>query len=319
MRLGKDVPCLLPALLAALACAGCVNGPGGATVERGVAATSPARPQAVRTAPLAPTLRIAEPPPAAATALVAQPPVPPPPEGPAHTPPAPAESKLRRLHRLAAEEYAGIDSYIVRVTRREQVNGKAHPQEIIRFTFRKEPWSVHFVWLDGDGKGREVVYVKGRYENKIHTLVGPGDSLLMRAGSRIALAPDSPLVRSASRYPITDAGIGGVIDRFGALLEANEKGDKRRGTLTYVGPQKRPEYEAPLEAAEQVIPPGANKDLPRGGRRWWMFDPVRHLPVLIILYDDRGQEVEYYCHDRFQYPVKLDDDDFNPDKLWGKR
>jgi hypothetical protein len=238
---------------------------------------------------------------------------------PGAAPPA-VESKLHRLHRLAAEEYARMDGYIVRLTRREQVNGKDQSKEVIKFTFRKEPWSVRMVWLEGDSKGREVIYVKGRYDNKLHTRLGPNDgNLVMRAGSRIALALDSPMVRASSRHSITDAGVGSIIERFGSLVEANAKGDKRRGTLTYLGPQKRDEFDAPVEAAEQVIPAGADKDLPRGGRRLWMFDAAKnHLPALVITTDDRGHEVEYYLHDRYIYPASLDDKDFDPDVLWGK-
>jgi hypothetical protein len=230
-----------------------------------------------------------------------------------------SESRVRQLHVLAADEYARIDSYIVRLTRREKINGRKRPAEIIQAAFRKEPWSVHFTWLDGEGKGREVVYVKGHHENKIHTLLAAGDMPFAPAGKRIALAPDSPLVRSASRRSITEAGIGNLISRFGALVEANERGERRLGTLGYQGKQKRSEFKEPVECVEQIIPAGVEKDLPRGGRRWWMFDPLRRLPVLIITHDEHGEEVEYYCHDLFQYPVKLDDDDFNPSKLWGKR
>ena len=65
-----------------------------------------------------------------------------------------------------------------------------------------------------------------------------------------------------------------------------------------------------------VIPPGVEPQLPRGGRRWLFFDPASHLPVLMITHDNMDHEVEYYCYDRIQYPVKLDDLDFDPDKLW---
>ena len=101
-----------------------------------------------------------------------------------------------------------MDGYFVRLTRREQVNGKDQPKEVIKFIFRKEPWSVHMVWLEGDAKGRDVD-VKGRYDNKLHTRLGPNDgNLVMRAGSRIALALDSPMVCASSRHSITDAGVG---------------------------------------------------------------------------------------------------------------
>jgi hypothetical protein len=67
---------------------------------------------------------------------------------------------------------------------------------------------------------------------------------------------------------------------------------------------------------EQQIPPGCEPALPKGGRRWVFIDPANNLPVLLITHDDKGHEVEYYCYDLVQYPVKLDDSDFNPELLW---
>jgi hypothetical protein len=215
--------------------------------------------------------------------------------------------------------YAGIESYIVRLTRRERVNGKSPAQETIKLEFRKQPWSVHLTWLDGEAKGRESIFVKGYYDNKLHTRLAAGDMPLAAAGTRISLTPDSLLVRSASRHAITEAGIGALIERFAALVERNTRGDNSRGSLSYLGVQNRPEFETPVEAVEHLVPAGSEKDLPRGGRRWFYFDSVSHLPLLVVTQDERGQEVEYYCHDRYALNVKLGDDDFNPDKLWGKR
>lgn len=39
----------------------------------------------------------------------------------------------------------------------------------------------------------------------------------------------------------------------------------------------------------------------------------------MIAKDENGREVEYYCHDRFIFPARLDDDDFDPSKLFAKR
>jgi hypothetical protein len=41
--------------------------------------------------------------------------------------------------------------------------------------------------------------------------------------------------------------------------------------------------------------------------------------VLLRTLDETGREVEYYCYERFQYPVRLDEDDFNPECLGGPR
>jgi Protein of unknown function (DUF1571) len=224
--------------------------------------------------------------------------------------------RLHSLYREAADRYARIDSYIVRLRRREQLNGKDQPEELLLFKFRKEPWSVYFKWLGTEGKGREVVYVRGQYENKIHTLLAAGDIPLMPAGRRFDVAPDNPFVLSSSRHPIQQAGVGTLIARFGKWLDEADQHDHASATLKYLGLMQRPEFAGPCEAVEQTITPGVDPLLPRGGRRLWVFDSQTKFPALLITQDDRGREVEYYCYDRFEFPVHLDDDDFNPDKLW---
>jgi hypothetical protein len=184
------------------------------------------------------------------------------------------------------------------------------------FKFRKEPWSVYFKWLGEAGKGREVLYVKGRNGDKIHSVLAAGDAPFMPAGRRMSVSPDSILVRSASRHPINEAGLGASITRLEVLLAALEKGDRTRGTLTAVGAKQRGDYLSKLQLVEHVIPGGLEPGLPNGGRRLYGFDPDSHLPVLVIATDDRGQEVEYYRYDRLQAPVRLHDDDFDPEKLW---
>jgi hypothetical protein len=211
-----------------------------------------------------------------------------------------------------------MDTYVMRLKRREVVAGKARPEELILVKFRQNPWSVYFKWIGTEAKGREVVYVKGQPGNEIHTLTAAGDMILLPAGQRFSISADSALVKSKSRYPITEAGLGTCIRRFGALVEAPEKGENSQGTARYLGQIRRPEFETLVEGVEQIIPPRSDPLLPGGGRRWWYFDTALRLPVLIITHDETGREVEYYCHDRIQFPAGLDNDDFNPDKLWKK-
>jgi hypothetical protein len=224
-------------------------------------------------------------------------------------------TQLRRLYARAMERYSTIDSYIARLRRREQVNGRDKPEELLLFKFRKQPWSVYFKWLGSESAGREVVYVKGRYGDAIHTLLAAGDMPLVPAGRRMALAPDNIFVRSASRHAITEAGIGYLIEQFGTLVDAPRREDGR-AAATYLGRQKRSDVDVPLDAAEQIIAPGREPQLPHGGRRLWMFNPADGLPMLVITTDHTGHEVEYYCYDRLQCPLHLDDSDFDPDQLW---
>ncbi len=224
--------------------------------------------------------------------------------------------KLAELAQAATRRYDSIDSYIARFRRREVVAGKQKPEELMLIKFRKNPWSVYFKWLGTEGHNREAVFVPGKYEDKLHTLLAAGDVPLMPAGKRFSLSPDSPLVRNQSRHSIREAGIGSLIDQFAHLVAANAKGDMRFGTLRYIGQIRRPEFDQPCDAVEETIPPGGDPGLPQGGRRLWVFDSVTNLPVLVIAWDESNKEVEYYCYDRIQFPANLTDDDFNPDKIW---
>lgn len=255
------------------------------------------------------------------------PPTPPPPSNsgsdvpPPMKPAAPVNGSLavlRQIQQKAVAQYASMDSYMARFTRREYFKGKLHPEEVMLFKFRKEPWSVYLKWIGQEGRGREALYVKGQHESKIHILLAAGDMPLMPAGKRMSFEPDNILVRSSSRHPVTSAGVGNLIERFSTVLEGMERNDPSVGTATYLGRQKRPEFSVPVEAVEWKIPAELESSLPRGGRRWCFFDPDNNLPALLITHDDQGQLVEYYRYDRFQFPVTLDNDDFNPDRLWPK-
>jgi hypothetical protein len=227
-----------------------------------------------------------------------------------------SNEKLRELAQAATARYATFDSYIARFRRREVVAGRQKPEEMMLIKFRKEPWSVYFKWLGKEGNGREALYVAGKYEDKLHTLLAAGDMPLMPAGRRIALSPDSSLVRNASRHSIRDAGIGTLIKQFAELASANSRGDFHLGTLRYLGKIHRAEFDQPCDAAEQLISPGEDPGLAKGGKRLWVFDSVSNLPILLAAWDETNREVEYYCYDRLEYPAHLTDDDFNPDLLW---
>jgi hypothetical protein len=234
---------------------------------------------------------------------------------PAEPDPQVVEQPLSVLYQRAAQRYATMDTYIYRLKRREVVAGKKQPEELIRVSVRNEPFSVHLKWLGAEGKGREVIYVKGKFKNEMQILMAPGD-LFSSLMPRTTIALDSPLVRDKSRYPITETGFGPLIARFGQLAAAVEKGDTRGGTAKYLGRVARPEFTDKVEAVHQVLPAGSDPLLPKGGQRWWFFDAQSGLPVLLVTHDPSG-EVEYYCHDRIISPANLGDGDFNPD-LWRK-
>jgi len=235
--------------------------------------------------------------------------------GPGETSPSPA-APLSQLHQQAAQRFAQMPAYTMRVRRREVVGHQAKPEDVMFGKFRQQPFSVHFQWLGPEAKGREVVYVQGQHDNAIHTLTAAGDVLFLPAGRRISLAPTSPMVRARSRYPITEASLGVWIVRFGRLVDAAEKNAADVGAVEYLGELKRPEFDEKVAAVLHKMPPGWEPLLPRGGQRWWFFSTTHHLPALIITHDEKGREVEYYCQDQIRFDVPMTDDDFDPKLLW---
>jgi Protein of unknown function (DUF1571) len=226
-------------------------------------------------------------------------------------------ARMRQLHAEAVAEYTTLNAFTARLTRREQVNGKDGLEEVIQFQFRKQPWSVHMTWVGKQYQGREVIYVQGQYDDKIHTLLAPGERGLLPF-KKIALPPDDPKVRERSRHRITEAGFGHMIEGFGQVLDGTQRGDPGLGSLTYLGPQFRPESSTPLESVEQTIPPGVEQALPGGGIRLWFFSPENHLPILMSTRDQNGHEVEYYWFDGVQ-PAQLGNADFDPERLGAKK
>jgi hypothetical protein len=237
------------------------------------------------------------------------------PLAPAEPAPQVMEHPLHVLYQRATQRHAKMDAYIFRLKRREVVGGKKQPEETIRVQLRYNPLSVHLVWLNDKTKGREVIYVQGKYDNKMQILLEP-THLLAVFGRQQSVALDDPMVQSNSRYPATETGLASVIERFGQTIVLTEK-DPRNGTMKYLGRVNRPEFKEPVEAVHQTIPAQSDRLLPKGGQRWWFFETATGLPCLIITHDPQG-EVEYYCYDNVIWPAPLDDRDFDPKVVWRK-
>lgn len=228
-----------------------------------------------------------------------------------------AEEVVKR----ALKQHAALDSYQCRMTRRD--TAKKKPTEVLLFKYRREPLSVHFRWISKNGRGRQVLWVRGKYNGKLQIRLARGDVPLMPAGKVMRMSPDSMLVRAQSPHHITEAGMCGNCQDLARKLKQHNK-NPEAGWLKYLGRVKRPEYPDPMHAVEVTYVAGEDGQLKKGGRRRMFFAtrpgrPSFGLPVITLAYDHAGREVEYFCLDRFLYPIRLDDRDFDPDFLWKKR
>jgi hypothetical protein len=231
-------------------------------------------------------------------------------------PPTPnSNDTVRKLIDEALKRNAAVPDFEARLTKREVVNGKPVPQDEILYRFRQQPLSVYMKVLSDAGHGREVLYVKGQFGNKMHVITGKGDNILVGAGFKTEIDPDSRMATSKSRYRIYEAGFGRTLSGLVKHLAS--------GTVQSLGQVKRPEFPYPLDGLDITIRPGEDPMLSKGGHRRVFLDakpdsPSYRLPVLVVTTDANGREVEYYCFDRFRTPSGMTNADWTPSRL-GKK
>ncbi|MFO0797138.1 MAG: DUF1571 domain-containing protein [Gemmataceae bacterium] len=292
-------------------------------VDRAEAALVPPRPPEPTTSAVAPPATPRPPAVEPTTSAVAPAATPqPPPVEPTAQPASPqaaTPNALAKLADAATKRWAGIDTFEAKLTRREVVRGEAAQTEEVLVQLRSQPYAVYMRNTGEVGHGREVLYNPSRHEDKVHAIVGEGDSRLYKAGNKApSLSPDSPLVKNKSRRSIRDAGPGTAVALFARLVQTSP------ADLKYVGAVRRPELgDLPLELVEQTVRPRAEPDVERGGVRSWYFDakpdsPSFGLPVLMTLVESGSippKELEFYCYTQVKAPAGLTDADFNVDRL----
>ncbi|HEY2909582.1 MAG TPA: DUF1571 domain-containing protein, partial [Gemmataceae bacterium] len=154
-------------------------------------------------------------------------------QSPGNPPPATAQpspqavnlAALKKISTRLNERLKTLTNYEARFARRENVSGKAGPLEEVIFRFRAEPMAVYMKNVSAAGKGREVLYNPSQYGEKVHVIVGEGDTIFLKAGSKApTLSPDSPQVRSKSRHSIRESGIVVSGNKFIAAVAKLEEG-----------------------------------------------------------------------------------------------
>jgi hypothetical protein len=228
---------------------------------------------------------------------------------------------VRRLGKTAASKWDTTTTYEGRLVRRETVGGKAQPEEEVLYRLRKEPFAVSMLNTGEVGKGREVLFNPSQHGEKMHIIVGAGDSFFLKAGTRApTMSPDSRTVTEKSRHNIRDAGFGNSIARFNSLVDKVLTGRAKPESLHFGGAEVRQDMPGyTLERVEQTINANEETHLPKGGKRLWFFDakaesPSYGMPVLVITFEG-GREVEYYRFDRIRSPAGLTDAEFDPERM----
>jgi hypothetical protein len=199
--------------------------------------------------------------------------------------------------------YASIQDYTARLIKRERLRDKLRDPEDIRLKFR-EPGKIYMRWLGPVVPGREILFVKGRDQDRalIHEPRFP-ISLVT-----VLTPPDSTLVFQESRHPITDVGLGRMIELLATHTHrAFTRGELATREIPAVGLSGPAQAERRLEL---ITPKTATGYLAH--RAVVTIDLVTRLPVAVELFDANVEFLASYTYKELIVNPGLTDRDFDP-------
>lgn len=213
-------------------------------------------------------------------------------------------AKLDSILQKTSLTLGQISSYRVQVSLQEQMNGKLLPPDSFQLSKRREPFAVRMEWSQGKEAGREVIF-SPVYTNGMIQIRMPKGLI-----PRISMSPESPLVRSKSRHPISEAGADSVVDRLRSTLDLHK--------------QNRPDA-GQLEVTTVVEPVVGQVDrikhVTSTGETWVVdMDSSTGLPLTIHATDPNGQLLEHYEFRKYELnrPDLMTADAFDPNARWGQ-
>ena len=134
----------------------------------------------------------------------------------------PPIARALRLITACQSRFESVTDYICTFYKRERINGRLTALYVMAMKARTKPKSIYFKFAD-PYKGREAIFVEGQNGGKI--LAHDVGFTKFLAGT-LELEPSSSRAMEDNRHPITEAGIGALIDavarRWAAELSSDE-------------------------------------------------------------------------------------------------
>ena len=237
-----------------------------------------------------------------ATALITQ---------PGMTEPSSELALMEEAKNLVAEgraRYAEIHSYSCLFTKRERMkNGRLVGPQVLEMKARTNPRSIYFRFVKPHA-GREAIWVDGQFGGKmlVHD-VGLGKLL---AGT-LKIEPNSSMAMEDNRHPITDAGLGYLLDEL-AVRWAEEM---QPGSIDVTVAHDAMVGDRPCIMVESTHPDKQPEFLYHKVKVY--FDKELLMPIRFEAYDwpkknGKIDLVEEYMYVDLKLNPGLDADDFDP-------
>jgi outer membrane lipoprotein-sorting protein len=206
-------------------------------------------------------------------------------------------------------KYATIQDYTCTFFKRERIDGKLYTPHIISMKARTKPASLYFKFIQPNS-GREAIFIQGKNNNKIvaHD-VGIGRFV---AGT-MHLDPKGDMAMEENRHPVTEAGLGSMID----LVKARWDTELHPGESVILFHPQAKVGDRPCLLVESIHPKKSSEFLFHKVKLY--IDREHNLPIRFEAYDwpkhagAEGELLEEYTYANLKTNVGLKDRDFDPD------
>lgn len=135
----------------------------------------------------------------------------------------PAVNGVEALPKALAEAkavYAKTRDYSGYMVRQERVGGKLQPEQTAEIRVRTEPFAIYTKTLAPKPLlGQELAYMAGKKDDKVRVRAAG----IAGVGGFLTVNPDDPKANVDSRHKITDTGIGAVLKRVDAAMDAEKR------------------------------------------------------------------------------------------------
>jgi Protein of unknown function (DUF1571) len=221
--------------------------------------------------------------------------------------PAP-ETEWKAILSRAQDRLEALQTYQMKVTRIERVNGSLQPEEEFLLSVKREPKAVRLEWSSGPSKGREVIY-SSTLDPRTLFVHMPSTAIPLPV---MKIAVDSPMVTRNSRHSITEAGLDTIIDNLRKSAQGAGATATKSGVVSYQGKKKPNGLDRMCHQFVRKTP---------SGEVWNVYlDERSLLPCMVVAEDSHGQLIERYVYREIhENPTELAAAGaFEPDKRWGE-
>ena len=198
--------------------------------------------------------------------------------------------------------YEEVRDYTATMRSIDRIGDVLDTEKVVFLKFQW-PFKVYMRWLDQGSQGREALFVAGQNDGKLLIAEKSGVAKFFTA----RLDPRDPRVLAQSRHPVTDIGIGRLME----IIAENAKRAARAGVLQVVDRGVGTVADRPVRDFEVTLPGDASQGY-YGYRFRVSFDEDNHLPIRILVYDWSDRLVEDYTYAKLVLNPGLGAAEFDP-------